>query len=370
MGCTIASVHANARSIPRPCALVADRYAIGRVLDCSALQGGMFERPALLLTEDGRYVLRRQAFRRTAGAFRFQAEAIAIAADAGIRCPRVIRAADGGWSVRTEDGLWALYEYSEGHVAEWGAWCAAKDATTLRRLGAQVARVHNVLATARPAGDPRLRTSLPPIQFDKLAAAERDWQVRMQALARSERLPAAETRAALMAADARVRQAFGLVASAAGLLPGLGLRRRVVHGDISPVNMVFQPGDPKFALIDWDCTHYGYRLYDALGDVLFRAPWDQPHLHTASVQELRDYLAGYVDEAQPAVTEGELALAPLFCVARQLEDLRQRLAVIAGLAPERDHEYACLVRMRLGFIGRLTDLAEASARGEPWNSST
>jgi Ser/Thr protein kinase RdoA (MazF antagonist) len=346
---------------------VAERYAIGRVLDCSALHGGMFERPALLLTEGGKYVLRRQAFRRAAATFRFQAEAIAFAADAGVRCPRVVRAIDGNWSVSTEDGLWALYEYCDGQAPEWAAWCAAKDAATLRCLGAQVAGVHNVLAAARPAGDPRLRTSLPPIQFDKLSAVERDWRARMQALARAERLPAAETRAALIAADARVQQAFRLVASATARLPRLGIRRRVVHGDISPVNMIFGQGDPTFALIDWDCTHYGYRLYDALGDVLFRAPWDQPQLHTASVQELRDYLAGYVDAARPAVTEVELAMAPTFCVARQLEDLRQRLAVIEGLAPERDHEYACLVRMRLGFIGRLTDLAEASGRGEPWN---
>ena len=127
----------------------------------------------------------------------------------------------------------------------------------------------------------------------------------------------------------------------------------LVHGDISPVNLVFEPDGSAFALIDWDCVHYGTRLYDALGDVLNRPPSALAASARYDWQEVRVYLEGYGAACEEPLSPPELRTVPAFCLARQLEDLRQRLHVVPMLAPELDHEYATLIRSRVAMLDQI-----------------
>jgi chorismate mutase len=53
---------------------------------------------------------------------------------------------------------------------------------------------------------------------------------------------------------------------------------------------------------------------------------------------------------------------PAFCLARQLEDLRQRLAVLRQLPPERDGEYETLIKMRAHLMEQI---AKYMSHGRP-----
>ncbi len=124
------------------------------------------------------------------------------------------------------------------------------------------------------------------------------------------------------------------------------VRGQIVHGDISPVNIVFTPTG-EMAFIDWDCVHIGHRIYDALGDVLNRLPHDQAESVGFNMEEVAEYLAGYESQIDEPLTSQERRLVPAFCLARQLEDLRQRLHVIPNLDPSQDELYARLIAMRV-----------------------
>jgi Ser/Thr protein kinase RdoA (MazF antagonist) len=125
-----------------------------------------------------------------------------------------------------------------------------------------------------------------------------------------------------------------------------------VHGDVSPVNMVFPPGS-EFVLIDWDNAHLGFRVYDALGDVLNRPAVEDAAGARFSWEEVRRYLRGYAAATRRPLTPSELRCVPAFCLARHLEDLRQRLFVLASLAREADATYAALIAMRVLLMNQI-----------------
>jgi aminoglycoside phosphotransferase (APT) family kinase protein len=127
---------------------------------------------------------------------------------------------------------------------------------------------------------------------------------------------------------------------------------QIVHGDISPVNMVFQ-SDDRVAFIDWDCVHVGHRMYDALGDVLNRPPDDRPDWNRFNLAEVEAYIDGYASRLTAPLTAGERRLAPAFCLARQLEDLRQRLFVLPKLDDAEDERYATLIGMRVEVMDQI-----------------
>ena len=166
----------------------------------------------------------------------------------------------------------------------------------------------------------------------------------------SKSTPAAQSRERLLALRQEIDIEWSRLAEDTAALRVASLARQPVHGDVSPVNMVFQEDGLRFALIDWDCAHSGIRLYDALGDVLNRRPAELAASCPSDPGEVRDYLRGYAAATNAPLTDRELACVPLFCRARQLEDLRQRLAVLPRLPADRDTEYAALIDMRVNSI--------------------
>ncbi|MCC6731007.1 MAG: phosphotransferase [Chthonomonadales bacterium] len=343
---------------------VSSRYDVGEVIGAAVLEGGMFLRPVLLTTTTGRYVLRAHTFRRTEARFGFQAGLVEHAAAGGVRCARVVRDRRGRWGEAVDGAFVALHEYADGRLYTWPEWSARKREGFLRRLGGGVARVHDALADARPVGDARLDPALPPIQFDRPGAARADYQARIAALREARGAHASRARAALLACAERVDGLFAWLGRAVEDLRLAAAGRQAVHGDISPVNMVFAPDSEAFALIDWDCARREPRIYDALGDVLLRAPWDAPD--DARQEEVAEYLAGYGETTARPLTATERAGVPAFCVARQLEDLRQRLAVLPRLAESRDTEYAALVAMRLACMERIVTRWASQAGAGRW----
>ena len=318
------------------------------------LSGGMFARPVLLRTDRGWFVCRVHAFRNTEHAFRFQAETIEAASIHGVPCSRVEPTCDGRWCIplAREDGVLALHRFVEGNCDDWLAWHRRKQSGFLHSLGRQIAELHNALEVAEPSGERGLNVSLPPIQLCFLEGVYAAWRQAMQDLRRTKDVDCGKSRDQLLSLDGRITAHWErLMAFCAE--NGIGsLSRQIVHGDISPVNIVFDSA-ARMRFIDWDCVHIGHRLYDALGDVLNRPPDDRPDLNQYSQENVDEYLDGYASSARRPFSDLERRLVPPFCLARQLEDLRQRLYTLANLGSSRDELYARLIGMRVDMMDQI-----------------
>lgn len=332
-----------------------DGFGFANVIVRRQLEGGMFSRPFLIEADGRAYVLRGHAFRGTVESFRFQAEILSWAADRGVPCARVVRSRDGCWCRRLADGsgVLALHEYIAGNCDSWGAWQARKDSgiSFLAVLGSQVARMHDVLRTAPIVGDRELPVDLPPIQFDRLDAIDRQWNRDLDELIADHGSSAAVRQ--LATARGRICEHWRTLRAA--IEPRLhDLPRQVVHGDVSPVNLVLSLAG-EWTWIDWDCMHVGWRLYDALGDVLNRAPIERPDLNLLRTDHVQRYVDAYGAASDLPLSNVERSLIPVFCLARQLEDLRQRVRVLPQLDLGRHADYATLIARRVEMLDQISN---------------
>ena len=334
-----------------------ERFDLGAVLMERVLPGGMFARPMLLDTARGRCVLRTHTFRSTEPMFRFQAEAIDFVADRGVTCARALRTRDGAWSqsLREGGGVLALHDYIDGRCDDWHAWHRRKETRPgfLAELGGRVATMHHHLACARPGGEAPLPLTLPPIRFNELEAIRDHWKRSIERLRLDETAPATSARIQMLQLVPTIESHWSRLAQALSVHKIGELPTQIVHGDVSAVNLVFDSHDVPTP-IDWDCLHVGHRLYDALGDVLNRPPVDRPDLNVFRVDHVEQYVEGYASASTEPLIDRERKLTPAFCLARQLEDLRQRLRVLPTLSTENDDEYARLIGMRVAMMDQIT----------------
>jgi Ser/Thr protein kinase RdoA (MazF antagonist) len=126
---------------------------------------------------------------------------------------------------------------------------------------------------------------------------------------------------------------------------------QLVHGDVSPVNLIFDKED--VTLIDWDCLHYGIRAYDALGDVVNRPPMNGVSGAEFRCREAQRVLNGYRRGTSSPLSRRERESIGVFSIARQLEDLRQRMAVLPSLREEQDACYAALIHGRVRMLRQI-----------------
>jgi len=96
------------------------------------------------------------------------------------------------------------------------------------------------------------------------------------------------------------------------------LSLQLVHGDVSPVNLIFEGETPT--LIDWDCLHYGVRIYDLLGDVVNRPPASRAGGSEFRREEAERLLRGYDRASTRPFSREERRAIATFSMARQLEE--------------------------------------------------
>jgi len=333
-----------------------DHYDLGRIESAGALTGGMFAQPVLLRTDRGPRILRVHTFRATESAFRFQAETVQWAFDQGVPCAPVQPTREGAWSVPLpgEEGAAAVHHYVEGASSDWPAWHRRKETEPdfLWRLGGYVGQMHNQLATAQPSGDPNLSSTLPPIQFAYLEPTYAHWQESISRINDQEEIACCAARRRLLELDPQIDRHWQRLLTLADRRQIAALPRQIVHGDVSAVNLVWDEGN-RAVFIDWDAVHYGHRLYDALGDVLNRVPENRPDWNRFRSDHVEQFLAGYSEVLDDPLSDLELELAPTFCLARQLEDLRQRVAALPRLAQAEDRKYARLIQMRVEMMDQI-----------------
>lgn len=317
------------------------------------LTGGMFARPLLLCTERGWFVYRTHRFRANHQAFRFQAELVAAAAVIGL-APRILPTLNGEPCAidPTGEGVVALHAYAEGWQYDWESWRETLDESPsfIASLGAAVAALHNALLACHPAGDPALSCDLPPIQFIRLGEIWTSWERDLDRLASSPDVECGASRNALLSRKRFLAECWRELEERSAEVRLIAMQP--VHGDISPVNLVWREGGPP-VFIDWDASHVGHRLYDALGDVLHRPPGSRPEANRLCLDHLRSYLRGYSNAIDRPLGPTELSMIPAFTLARQLEDLRQRLAVLPTLPVSLDAQYARLIEMRCDMLSQI-----------------
>ena len=332
------------------------KYDIGYLHTWELLGGGMFQKPIRIGTSTGMYVLRAHRFRNTKNTFQFQADTLHQVNCMGCRTPQVIRRRNGEFGEVIEHAFWALHEYIPGYIHSWDEWFERKsNPGFLEWLGGRVAKLHDALSRIAPGSDSSLAVSLPPIQFHFLPEIREHWD---EALESALSANAVQSGAVLKACRTEIETYWDLLSQAAASLQIGEFDRQIVHGDISPVNIVFDSSE-DFVFIDWDCVHLGIRLYDALGDVLNRPPWHMAASTAFNVDELRSYLRGYNACASSPFTKRELDCIPAFCIARQLEDLRQRVSVLAESPRVWDEEFATLIQGRVQMMRSICEQPKA-----------
>ena len=335
-------------------------YDIGAVLDVAALHGGMFLKPLRIDTADGRFVLRGTRFRPTVAAFEFQAHAMNHVAARGARCARVLRDRQGRLAQACNGAAWALVEYLEGYTCPWPRWCEAThdEPGFIEPIARQVAAVHDLLASVEPAGDPELSPMFPPMQFQLLDETRRHWNESLDAMSQLPEIAASRSRDTFMRLRNKLSGHWEWLCETAKAKHVDQLPRQIVHGDMSPVNLVFLDHGKGCGFIDWDNLHVGNRFYDCLGDVLNRPPVDELRYHRLHLDAARRYLDSYRRSVQEPVTDHELACVRPFCVARQMEDLRQRVAALPSLPSDSDDEYAALIEIRVGMMDQIRETSD------------
>ena len=338
-------------------------YDIGAVLDVAALHGGMFLKPLRIDTGDGRFVLRGTRFRPTVEAFEFQAQAMNHVAAHGVRCPRVLQDREGRLAQACDGAAWALVEYLDGYTCPWPRWCEAThdEPGFIEPIARQVAALHDLLGSVGPAGDPAMSHEFPPIQFRLLDETCRHWNESLDAMSQLAEIAAARSRDTFMRLRDKLDGHWRWLCETAQTKHVAELPQQIVHGDMSPVNLVFLDHGKGCGFIDWDNLHVGNRFYDCLGDVLNRPPVDERRYHRLHLDAARRYLDSYRRSVQEPVTDHELACVRLFCLARQMEDLRQRVAALPSLSADSDDEYAALIEIRIGMMDQVRE-----TRDEDW----
>jgi len=337
------------RQTALPIANILADYDIGEVYDLELLEGGMFLKPISVNSATGKYVLRAHRFRTTEEEFQFQAETLEQLGARGFRCPQVVRTRNGAWG-RSHDGVfWALHEYVHGHLYTWREWLERRsDDDFLADIGKGVAKLHDALRSVEPGGNSNFSQFLPPIQFQFLDDVRQQWQSDLDDLQANGSFATRASREVLIARRTEIERHWDDLVKATTALHICELPRQVVHGDVSPVNIVFADG--AFALIDWDCVHFGNRLYDALGDIQNRGPVELVPPTEFNAVEVQKYLGGYQNGTERQLSDLELRCVSVFCFARQLEDLRQRVTVLPTLSAANDEEYAALMERRIGMM--------------------
>jgi Ser/Thr protein kinase RdoA (MazF antagonist) len=328
------------------------RYELGSVSLVEILPGGMFLKPVHVITETGEWVLRGHRFRNSEEAFRFQASTLDALRQKGVRCPRVLPDRFGKLGFEWGDAFWAVYEYIPGHKYSWTEWESAKTGTGfLERLGEHVALVHDMLSSIRPCGDGSFSPFLPPVQFSYLDMAQDQWHADIARLTTNSSCAPPSSRAALLENRVIIAEMWKLLTTAV-VRDGLAdLSLQLVHGDISPVNLIFE-GETA-TLIDWDCLHYGVRIYDLLGDVVNRPSASRAGGSEFRREEAERLLCGYDRVSTRPFSREERRAIATFSMARQLEDLRQRMAVLPSLTSEEDADYAALIRGRVSMLNQI-----------------
>lgn len=327
-------------------------FGLGAIRGVEVLSGGMFSKPLSITTDSGQCVLRGHRFRDTYETLRFQISVLDALHAQGIPCPRVLRSRSGQTGFLRDGVLWALYEYVPGTKYSWSEWQEHKRKPGfLERLGAGIARVHDALAAIEPEGDARFSPSHPPIQFDSIDRIREEWEENMEQLAHAPERRVRQSRGALLEHRAAIADTWRLLAEASGSLAGGALPKQLVHGDVSPVNLIFSAD--SVTLIDWDCLHYGLRVYDAMGDILNRPPSTEASRADFRAEEIDALFKGYDSAALRPLRDRERSRAGVLSLARQLEDLRQRMAVISQLSEAEDAQYAVLIHGRVRMLDQI-----------------
>lgn len=336
---------------------VLETYELGAIRTIHELQGGMFLKPLKVESDRGTFVLRLHTFREESSLFQYQAEILQQAALEGVLCPQVIPTGDGSWGVPTPDGYFAIHEYVEGIMHDWETWYRLKACPGfLEGLGRHVARMHDVLRRIRVDGEETLDITLPPIQFEELEAVRLNWREGLEWLIQKSCATEPAPRKLLEVAD-RVEIYWDRLEKGAIESGLVKLVTQPVHGDVSAVNLIFSnqgTEDPEQAVfIDWDCVHQGPRIYDALGDILLRCPSGRPEWNRFSLNEITRYLNSYCATSEVPLEDSELETVGVCLLARQLEDLRQRLQIAPELPESAGKKNAQLIEMRLEMMDQI-----------------
>jgi Ser/Thr protein kinase RdoA (MazF antagonist) len=288
---------------------LAELYQLGETRGCRRVRRGTSSN-CIATTSRGKFVFRRHRLSETQVAHEHQV--LAHLQKRGFPAPRMLTNPAGQAWCEIDGSLYSVYEFAEGYCPTDFLWLPAAWRRVVTQYGRTLGRYHQAIAGLVPSA----------YKWNGYRPAEhkrwREGEWFRQALA--DIRPLLQKPTATSPIDDFVRSRIDAIEEMLRLESVVeersGLSKLVIHGDYSPWNVLFRPGQPPFVL-DFNESRLDLKIYDVMLATFWFA-WRSSHLDRDVAQAFQ---AGYCETGQ--LNETDISLAgPVFrwIMARSLTE--------------------------------------------------
>jgi len=234
---------------------VVPKYDIGEVSKINKLEGGFLNKPLILETTTGKYVLREERVHTSPENIDSVDSVTKRAREGGWVASEILYTSDGQKYVEYKGRKFTVSKYGEGYVLSWTERISKE---RLINIAQTLANFHKIMEGFTPEGSVDVEsinnTTRKRQAFDDAIA-------RIQALVPEERN---EVESFILENYDFVMEQLGALESQLGALNYNSLPKMVIHGDYARKNVILQ-GDEVRLVIDWDrLSLRETRVYDVV----------------------------------------------------------------------------------------------------------
>jgi len=274
---------------------LAESYQLGQVRACHAAPRSN-SLNFFLATAQGKFVVRRHNLSEEAVAYEYQV--LEYLQQCGFPAPRMLlNSKDRAW-VSLDGALYSVYEFTEGYCPTNYLWSPAARREMLAQCGRTLGEYHRAVAGLAPA----------TYKWNGYRSTEHrrwregDWFRQVLADIR----PLLQKPTANRPGDDFVRSRIDAIEQMLDLESVVeqrsDLSKVVIHGDYSPWNVLFRPGQPPLVL-DFNESRLDLKIYDVILATFWFA-WGGDHLDQ---ERAWAFQAGYCETGQ--LHEVDIAMA-------------------------------------------------------------
>jgi Ser/Thr protein kinase RdoA (MazF antagonist) len=288
---------------------LAELYQLGEIRACRRARRSL-SLNFVVTTSRGKFVLRRHHLSEAAVAYEHQV--LDHLQQRGFPAPRMLTDPAGRAWCTIDGSLYSVYEFAEGYCPAHFLWPPTAWRAIITQYGHTLGRYHQAIAGLVPSA--HKWNGYRPAEHRRWCEGE--WF--RQALA--DIRPLLQKPTAISPIDDSVRSRIDAIEEMLRLESVVeersDLSKLVIHGDYSPWNVLFRPGQPPVVL-DFNESRLDLKIYDVMLATFWFA-WRGSHLDQ---DRARAFQAGYCETGQ--LSEADISLAgPVFqwVMARSLTE--------------------------------------------------